>query len=285
MFRDQVLGASLLVILGLCLSAIVQPIPAVAGQVAEPPEKVEPGHHEHGQQEHHHLHMTLGEEKCDPKFTYEEGPLGPSHWPELCSTGKMQAPIDIQHAEKLRIYDLKFNYQSADLDMINDCNEYRILIKFPDNYWLTVGKKPYFLSELHFREPGENAVNGKRPRMSIQFVHFSPEGVFLIIEVPVVAGKENPVIKTLWEHIPAMGKENKVEGVKINPTDLLPADRSFYRFPGSLTTPICNEVVTWYVMKNPIELSEAQIAEYTKHYHNTARPLQPLNGRPVSEPQ
>jgi hypothetical protein len=37
MFRDQVLGPSLLVILGLCLSAIVQPIPAVAGQVAEPP--------------------------------------------------------------------------------------------------------------------------------------------------------------------------------------------------------------------------------------------------------
>ena len=229
--------------------------------------------------------MVLGEEKCDPEFTYEEGPHGPSHWPELCNTGKMQAPIDIQHAEKLRIDDLKFNYQPAGLDIVNDCNEYRILLKFSDNYWLTVGKKPYFLSELHFREPGENAVNGKRPRMSIQLVHFSPEGVFLIIEVPVVAGKENPVIKTLWEHVPAPGKENKIEGVKINPMDLLPTDRSFYRFPGSLTTPICNEVVNWYVMKNPIELSEAQIAEYTKQYHNTARPLQPLNDRPVSERQ
>jgi len=30
----------------------------------------------------------------------------------------MQAPIDIQHAEKLRIYDLKFNYQPADLDIV-----------------------------------------------------------------------------------------------------------------------------------------------------------------------
>jgi carbonic anhydrase len=38
-------------------------------------------------------------------------------------------------------------------------------------------------------------------------------------------------------------------------------------------------------MQTPIELSEAQIAEYTRHYHNAARPLQPLNGRPVSEPQ
>jgi len=265
---------------------------AGAFQIAEPSGKMSPGQPEqaetngiHESHQHHHLHMALGEATCDPRFTYEEGPLGPSHWTGLCNSGKMQAPINIQHAEKLRIYDLKFNYQPADLDIVNDCNHYRILLKFPDNYWLTVGKKPYFLSEIHFREPGENAVNGKRPRMSIQLVHFSPEGVFLIVEVPIVAGKENPVVKTLWDHIPAPGKENTVKGVKFNPTDLLPADRSFYRFPGSLTTPICNEVATWYVMKNPIELSEDQIAEYTKHYHNTARPLQPLNDRPVGERQ
>jgi carbonic anhydrase len=280
---NRVTGICLLVFTIFCFSLFVA-APAGICQVAQPLEKMEPGQHaQHGGHEHHHLHMILGEQKCEPKFTYEEGPNGPSHWPGLCNSGKLQAPIDIQHAEKLPIYDLKVNYQPIDLDIINDCNKYRILLKFPDNYWLTVGKKPYFLTELHFREPGENAVAGKRPRMSIQFVHYSPEGVFLVIEVPIVAGKENPVIKTLWEHIPGAGKENKMEGVKINPMDLLPADRSFYRFPGSLTTPICNEVVTWYVMKNPIELSEAQIAQYTKQYHNTARPLQPLNDRPVSE--
>jgi len=70
--------------------------------------------------------------------------------------------------------------------------------------------------------------------MSIQLVHFSPEGVFLVIEVPVVAGKENPVIKTLWKHIPAPGEENKVEGVKINPTDLLPPIAAFTGFPDRL---------------------------------------------------
>ena len=260
-------------------------VPVGFCQLVNPPERVQPGQHQHGEG-HHHLHMFLGEEKCEPTFTYEEGTRGPSHWPDLCSSGQMQAPIDIQKAQKLPINNLKFNYQPADLDIINDCNQYRIAIKFPDNYWLLVGKKPYNLAEIHFRVPGETAVDGKRPAMSIQLLHFSPEGVYLIIEVPVVAGRENPVIKTLWQHLPAPGKEMKVQGVKINPMDLLPADRkSFYRYPGSLTTPICDEVVTWYVMKTPIELSEAQIAEYTKRYHNTARPLQPLNGRPVVEDQ
>jgi carbonic anhydrase len=275
----QRLGIVCLFAFSLCFSTFSHPAPAV-GQAIETLEKVQPGQHE-GHADHHHLHLPLGEQKCEPKYTYNEGPLGPASWGALCTTGRMQAPIDISRSEKLPVDNLKIDYQPADLDIINDCNEYRILVKFPDNYWLLVGKKPYNLTELHFREPGENAVNGKRPRMSVQFVHFSPEGVFLIIEVPIVAGKENPVIKTLWEHIPVPGKETKVEGTRINPADLLPADRSFYRFPGSLTSPICNEVVNWYVMKNPIELSEAQIQEYTRHYHNTVRPLQPLNARPV----
>jgi len=277
MYWNPVVGS---VLLAFSASLFVA-VPPGTAQVMEPQEKMEPGH----QHEHHHLHMPMGEEKCAPTYTYEAGPQGPDHWPGLCSTGKMQAPIDLLETEPLPIGSLlKFNYQPADLDIVNDCNRYRILVKFPDNYWLKVGRKVYNLTELHFRQPGETAVNGKRPAMSVQFLHFSPEGVFLIIEVPIVAGKENPTIKTLWEHLPDPGKENRVEGVKINPMDLLPADlRSFYRYPGSLTTPNCGEVVTWFVMKNPIELSEAQIAEYTKHYHDTARPLQPSNGRPMAE--
>ena len=275
--------AVLLVLCGWCLLTLSRPLPAFS-QVLETLDKAEPSEHA-GHGEHHHLHLPLGEAKCAPEFTYAQGPLGPSSWGALCKLGKMQSPIDISASQKLPVDGLKVAYQPSTLDIINDCNQYRILLKFPDNYWLTVGKKPYNLTEIHFREPGENAVGDKRPRMSIQFVHFSPEGVFLVIEVPVVAGKENGVIKTLWQHIPPPGKENRVEGIKINPADLLPSDRSFYRFPGSLTTPDCNEVVTWYVMKTPIELSESQIREYAHHYHNTARPLQPLNGRPVVESQ
>jgi carbonic anhydrase len=275
--------AAIAVLVMLCLLAGRGSAPAFS-QVMEHMEKADPGGHA-GHGEHHHLHLRLGEATCAPEFTFTPGPLGPASWAGLCKSGKMQAPIDISASAKLPVDRLKVAYQPSVLDIINDCNQYRVLLKFPDNYWLTVGKKPYNLTELHFREPGENAVQGKQPRMSIQFLHFSPEGVFLVIEVPVVAGKENSVIKAVWQHVPDRGKENRVDGIKINPADLLPSDRSFYRFPGSLTTPDCNEVVNWYVMKTPIELSESQIQEYSRHYHNTARPLQPLNGRSVVESQ
>lgn len=233
------------------------------------------------------MNVPTGEGKCEVKYTYDEGPLGPSHWPGVCATGLMQSPVDIkmERAEKLPINNLRFLYKPADLDVVNDCNRYRILVRFPDNDWLMVGKKPYFLSELHFRAPGENAVGGKRPSMSVQLVHLSAESRFLIVEVPVITGRENPAMKTLLEHVPAPGKEIKAGTVKIDAAGFLPADRNFYRFPGSLTTPICNEGAMWYVMKNSIEFSEAQVGEYLKYYHNTARTLQPLHGRPVAVSQ
>jgi carbonic anhydrase len=270
-------------IAGICLKAffllcfLLAAIRTGAAQIAEPPE-----HAEQHQHHAHHMNVPLGEEKCELKYTYDEGSQGPSHWPGVCNTGMMQAPINIGQAEKLPINNLRFLYKPVDLDIVNDCNRYRIVIRFPDNDWLMVGKKPYFLSELHFRAPGENAVDGKRPRISVQLVHLSPESRFLIVEVPVIAGRENPAMKTLLEHVPAPGKEIKAEGLKIDAADFLPADRNFYRFPGSLTTPICNEDVMWYLMKNPIEFSEAQITEYLKYYHDTARPLQPLHSRPVA---
>ena len=259
--------------------------PAAVSQIAEPRETAaEAVEHHHMHAGAHFMNFPLGEQSCAPEYTYTAGPSSPAHWPGLCRTGNMQAPIDIRAAQTLPIGKLlSFSYQPTALDVINDCNHYRLLVRFPDNEWLKVGKKPYFLSELHFRAPGENAVNGRRPRMSVQLVHLDPESTIAIVEVPVVAGRENPAMKAVLAHVPEPGKEIKASEVQINVQDFLPDDRSFYRVPGSLTTPGCNEGVTWYVMKHPIELSEAQIDAYTRRYHDTARPLQPSHDRPVAQ--
>ncbi|HEY6348662.1 MAG TPA: carbonic anhydrase family protein [Candidatus Angelobacter sp.] len=285
MFCSRVSGKCFLALSVLCFSTLVA-IPAAFGQAAEPNEKPQE-HSGHGHAMPMDMNLPSGvTDKCEPQFTYDNGPHGPSQWPGVCSTGRAQSPIDITKTDKISIPPLgplQFGYQPTDLDMVNDCNHYRIKVRFPKNRWFKYNRKPYRLSEIEFHEPAETAVNGKRAPMSLQLVHLSPEATLYIIEVPVVVGKENPVIKTLWEHIPEKGKENKVDGVKINPMDLLPADHGYYSFRGSLTDPICNEGVTWVLMKNPIEMSEAQIEQYKKYYHNTARPLQPVNDRSVVE--
>lgn len=283
MFRDQVKFSSLLAFSVWCFSIF---LPGVAiGQAAEPREKVDQHQHMGG----HEMDMNIPSgvtDKCEPAFTYDDGPNGPGHWHGVCATGHMQAPIDITKSEKWPIPPLpplEMNYKPAGLDMVNACNQYVIKLRFPTNQWFKYRRKPYRLSEIVFREPGETAVKGKRPPMSLQFVHLSPELAFLIIEVPIVVGAENRVIETLLDHIPEPGKEVKQDDVQINPMDLLPFDHGYYRYPGSLTTPICNEGATWFLLKTPIEMSQGQIDRYRKLYHNTARPLQPANDRPIYE--
>jgi carbonic anhydrase len=63
---------------------------------------------------------------------------------------------------------------------------------------------------------------------------------------------------------------------------MLPKDRRSFRFAGSLTTPGCTEGVSWIVMKQPVLLSAAQIAAFKGAYDNNARPVQPINGRPIT---
>src|SRR5579872_1333417 len=89
---------------GVCLLAFsvsffifVQVAPA-AGQAAQLPER--PEQHQHG----HSMDMNTPSgvtDKCGPKFTYEDGPLGPAHWEGVCNAGHMQTPIDITQSEKV----------------------------------------------------------------------------------------------------------------------------------------------------------------------------------------
>jgi carbonic anhydrase len=65
--------------------------------------------------------------------------------------------------------------------------------------------------------------------------------------------------------------------------ELLPSDQRYYQFMGSLTTPPCTEGVLWMVLKQPVRISAAQFKLFSQLFPLNARPVQPVNGRPVRE--
>jgi carbonic anhydrase len=79
----------------------------------------------------------------------------------------------------------------------------------------------------------------------------------------------------------ASSASGKVAGSTVNAAEFLPAGHGYYTYDGSLTTPPCSEHVRWFVLKTPVEISAAQIQQFTRHYANNARPVQPLNGRVI----
>ena len=97
-------------------------------------------------------------------------------------------------------------------------------------------------------------------------------------------GAENPQLLDLWSHLPAQKEhEELANGVTVNAAKLLPAERGYYTFEGSLTTPPCSENVTWLVLKQPLAVSDGEIARFAKLYPDDARPSQPLHDRVVQE--
>jgi carbonic anhydrase len=60
----------------------------------------------------------------------------------------------------------------------------------------------------------------------------------------------------------------------IDPGGLLPTQRAYYQYEGSLTTPPCSETVDWIVLTHPIEVEEDDIARFAKLYPMNARPVQ-----------
>ena len=67
-------------------------------------------------------------------------------------------------------------------------------------------------------------------------------------------------------------------------SELIPREKSYFRYSGSLTTLPCSEGVIWIVMKSTMTASVSQIKAYNKRVGNdNNRPQQPLNGRMVIE--
>ena len=72
-------------------------------------------------------------------------------------------------------------------------------------------------------------------------------------------------------------------GISFNVNDLLPDDRTTYRYPGSLTTPPCSESVQWMRLKNPMTVSADQAQQFEDTVGYNSRYTQPLHGREILE--
>jgi len=235
--------------------------------------------------------LTLGSAQVaaqgSPHWSYT-GPNGPAKWGSLaqeyssCALGKTESPIDIRDdiAKKADLPAINFDYQAATLKIID--NGHTIQINYAPGSFITVGSKQYELVQFHFHKPSEEKLNGKSYDMVAHLVHKDNEGKLAVVAVLLAKGGANPLIKTLWDNLPKKKEaETVVDAVKINVADLLPKNKAYYTFAGSLTTPPCTEGVTWFVLKHSTSISADEIARFAKSYPMNARPVQPLNGREV----
>lgn len=218
------------------------------------------------------------------------GDVGPERWAELapenklCAVGTRQSPIDIREGIAVDLEKIAFDYRPSSFSVLD--NGHTIQVNVAAGNGLTVMGRRYELVQFHFHRPSEERVNGKQFDMDAHLVHKDAQGRLAVVAVLLERGADNrpqPLIQTIWANLPLEKGEALAAQGQIDLNQLLPADRSYYTYMGSLTTPPCSEGVLWMVMRQPVAATAQQIGIFGKLYPMNARPLQAGSGRLIKE--
>lgn len=243
------------------------------------------------------------------------GANGPDNWGGVCQTGKKQSPIDIdtstvEYDSALGDFTLR-NYNNKPSENFTIANtNHTLKVSFSPNFFdVRGGGLPGTFTTVQFHlhwgsdnnKGAEHTVNEMQYPAEIHFVSFNTKypsigdalghsdglavlGVFLEV------GAENSAYEDFLGNISdlnAGGAKEKIAPFMLKP--LLAANLSnYYRYAGSLTTPTCNEAVTWTVFKDAVKIPQRLLTNLRalkmgdgSDMVDNYRPVQPLHGRMV----
>lgn len=159
------------------------------------------------------------------------------------------------------------------------------------------------------RKGSEHTVDSLHYSAEMHFVHYNmdkyrtlaqaarhPDGL-VVLAVFLEARNENhnhaelEKIASNLGRVPLRGEHTVIkQAIRIE--NLLPQNRSFWSYHGSLTTSPYYESVTWFVMKNPIQCSSSQLQKFRLlkssvrndddiQISSNFREIQPIHGRTI----
>ncbi|MFN3768807.1 MAG: carbonic anhydrase [Ectopseudomonas guguanensis] len=221
-----------------------------------------------------------------PHWTYD-GKEGPEHWAQLdpgyetCAIGHAQSPIDIRNATRAALPRIAFDYQASPAEVVN--NGHTVQVNLANAGGIEIDGKPYRLVQFHFHTPSEEHIAGKAFPMVAHFVHQAADGRLAVVAVLFKEGAQNQALAQVFDAMPPKAGDKVELADSFTPQAVLPQQQGYYAFAGSLTTPPCSENVQWRVLKQPVELSHAQVLQFQHLYAMNARPIQALHDRQVLE--
>jgi carbonic anhydrase len=205
--------------------------------------------------------------------------------------GRKQAPVNIVTADTVAaaLPALVFQYKTTAAVVEN--TGHVVEVPYEPGSAIRVGQDTYDLSQFHFHAPSEHTVNGQFAAAELHLVHRNALLDLAVVGVLVNVGSPvNTVIDEILRNASTESGEEVDLGGSINAKDVLPQFKSYYTYSGSLTTPPCSEGVRWFVLKEPVFVSQAAIdhlhdviSEFTNYegFRNNNRPVRPLNGRVI----
>lgn len=218
---------------------------------------------------------------------------GPAEWGSLpgneaCRTGTRQSPIAIGTkapfpVEAKDLPNLVFRYGRTSVHLVN--KGHTIQADLDKGSVVERDGEAWPLLQLHFHAPSEHVLDGLLYPMEMHLVHAGPDGKpGLVVAVLLAQGGENPALSALLSNLPKeKGARRDDAAATVDLEKLLPPDRAYLAYDGSLTTPPCTEGIRWFVLKSAGGVSGEQLGAFVSlpGMSPSSRPVQPLGGRTV----
>ncbi len=226
--------------------------------------------------------LVGGNALAQPHWGYE-GTHGPSHWGALdpgfaaCSDGREQSPIDLAGAERREQSEIVFDYAPSPISILN--NGHTIQVDYAPGSGIVLDGVRYELAQFHLHHESEHTVEGAPFPLELHLVHVGADGALAVVGVFLEEGAPNRALASVWSGFPETPAPARTAPGMVDAAALLPAERTTWRYPGSLTTPPCSEGVSWLVMTEPVSVSREQVEAFRRIVPMNARPPQPLHQR------
>ncbi len=204
------------------------------------------------------------------------GSLNPAN--TLCISGKRQSPINLAWRKpNKKAARMDFSYTPA--NAIADVSTPVPTLKFNGANQLLLNGKVFNLERIEFHSPSEHQLSKNTMSMEIQFIHKAVSGTAMAaLSVFAIEGRENGLLNDVM----AQFSTPNPAGMNFDAALLIPPQKTHYQYQGSLTSPPCAENVDWLVFNTPTEISKEQIMAFRSKFAANSRPVQPLNGRKIS---
>ncbi|MDQ2779051.1 MAG: carbonic anhydrase family protein [Pseudomonadota bacterium] len=217
------------------------------------------------------------------------GTGGPQAWADLkpefalCGNGQRQSPIDIRGGLAVDLDPVRFDYHATPFGVLD--NGYTVQVNVAPGNSIDIGGKRFELLQFHFHRPAEERIDGRSFEMSLHLVHKDEQGRLAVVAVLFEKGEKQSEVQKVWNNLPLERNQESAARTPLDLLKLLPDDRRYITYMGSLTTPPCSEGVQWIVMRQPVTLTAEQIGIFARIYPMNARPLQASAGRRIIQSQ
>ncbi|CAI5494623.1 unnamed protein product [Closterium sp. Naga37s-1] len=220
-------------------------------------------------------------------------------WEGVCESGERQSPINIVMDEATTVdepekFALEYDSAPTTATVVNKGYTVQVVPNASSTYKLHITSGTYILKQVHVHAFSEHAINGLFAPMEAHLVHAHVDDPSRLAVVGVMIRLQREDHASPWVNTWLGQTPSEVNGTATIDVpknfwrELVDMSMGFWRYPGSLTTPGCDEIVEWHVLRKAQFLSVAQTATFmnlmasmNKERTNNRMP-EPLNGREVT---